>query len=63
MKPLYSESDIPKYGNANLQDNCPEIHCRLLPDGTYQQERSLKLGETTDIAALAGVVIAVEDVF
>jgi Uma2 family endonuclease len=62
MKPLYAESGIQEYWIANLQDNCLEVHRGPQSDGTYQETRVLKRGESTDIAALPGLIIAVDEV-
>jgi Uma2 family endonuclease len=63
MKPLYAESGILEFWIVNLVDECLEVYRGPRPDGTYQEERVLKRGETTDIAALPGVVIAVDELF
>ena len=63
MKPLYAESGIMEFWIVNLVDECLEVYRGPRPDGTYQDERVLKRGETTDIAALPGVVIAVNELF
>ncbi len=47
---------------ANLRDDCLEVYRGPRPDGTYQYERILKRGESTDIAALPGVAVAVDEV-
>lgn len=62
MKAIYAESGIVEYWIVNLVDECLEIHRGPRPDGTYQDERVLRRGESTDIAALPGVVIAVAEV-
>ena len=62
MKPLYAESGITEFWIVNLVDECLEVYRDPRPDGTYQDERVLKRGESTDIAALPGVVIAVNEV-
>ncbi len=62
MKSIYAESRIAEYWIVNLVDECLEVHRGPRPDGTYQEERVLRRGESTDIAALPGVVIAVDEV-
>jgi Uma2 family endonuclease len=62
MKSIYAESGIAAYWIVNLVDECLEAHRGPRPDGTYQEERVLRRGESTDIAALPGVVIAVDEV-
>jgi hypothetical protein len=46
---------------SNLRDDCLEVSRGPRPDGTYRETRVLKRGESTDIAALPGVIIAVDD--
>ncbi len=45
----------------NLVDECLEVYRGPRPDGTYQVERVLKRGESTDIVALPGLVVAVDE--
>jgi Uma2 family endonuclease len=61
-KAMYAESGIAEYWIVNLVDECLEVYRGPRPDGTYQDERVLRRGESTDIAALPGVVVAVDDV-
>lgn len=63
MKPIYAEAGIAEYWIVNLVDECLEVHREPRPDGTYQDERVLRRGESTDIAALPGVVVAVDELF
>jgi Uma2 family endonuclease len=62
MLPLYAESGIQEYWIVNIPDECLEVYRGPRPDGTYQETRVLKRGESTDIAALPGVVVAVDEV-
>ncbi len=62
MLPLYAEAGITEYWIVNLVDDCLEIYRGPRPDGTYQEERLLRRGESTDIAALPGVVVAVDEI-
>jgi Uma2 family endonuclease len=62
MRPLYAESRIQEFWIANLRDNCLEVYRSPQPDGTYQEARVLKRGQCTDIAALPGLVVAVDEV-
>jgi Uma2 family endonuclease len=62
MKPMYAEAGIIEYWIVNLVDDCLEVYRSPRPDGTYQVERVLRRGESTDIAALPGVIIAVDEV-
>ena len=62
MKPMYAEAGITEYWIVNLVDDCLEVYRGPRPDGTYQEERVLRRGESTDIAALPGVVVAVDEI-
>ena len=62
MRPLYAESGIQVFWIANLRDDCLEVYRGPQPDGTSQETRVLQRGQSTDIAALAGVVVAVDEV-
>jgi Uma2 family endonuclease len=62
MKALYAESGISEFWIANLRDDCLEVYRGPRPDGTYDETRLLRRGESSDIAALPGVVIAVDEV-
>ena len=61
-KPLYAEAGIIEFWIVNLVDECLEVYRDPQPDGTYQEERVLRRGESTDIAALPGLVVAVDEV-
>ena len=61
-KPMYAESGIAEYWIVNLVDDCLEVYRGPRPDGTYQEEQVLGRGESTDIAALPGVVVAVDEI-
>jgi Uma2 family endonuclease len=62
MMPLYAESGIQEFWIAHLRDDCLEVYRGPRPDGTYADTRVLKRGESTDIAALPGLVVAVDEV-
>jgi Uma2 family endonuclease len=62
MRPLYAEAGIDKFWIANLRDDCLEVHRGPQPDGTYQETRVSQRGQSTDIAALPGLVVAVDEV-
>lgn len=62
MRPLYAESGIQEFWILSPRDNCLEVNRGPRPDGTYQDIRILKPGESTDIAALPGVIVAVDDI-
>lgn len=63
MKAIYAEAGIAEYWIVNLVDECLEVHRGPRPDGTYQDERVLRRGQNTDIAAMPGVVVAVDELF
>lgn len=62
MLPIYAEAGIGEYWIVNLVDDCLEVYRGPQPDGTYREQRVLRRGESTDIAALPGVVVAVDEV-
>jgi Uma2 family endonuclease len=62
MLPLYAEAGIGEYWIVNLPDECLEVYRGPRPDGTYQEVQILMRGHSTDIAALPGVVISVDEV-
>jgi Uma2 family endonuclease len=62
-KPLYAESGITEFWIVNLVDECLEVYRGPRPDGTYQEERVLRRGQSTDIVALPGLVVAVDELF
>jgi len=62
MKPLYAEAGIEEFWIANLRDDCLEVYRGPQSDGTYRETRILQRGQSTDIAALPGVVVAVDEV-
>lgn len=61
-RPMYAEAGIVEYWIVNLIHDSLEAYRGPRPDGTYQEERVLRRGESTDIAALPGVVIAVDEI-
>jgi Uma2 family endonuclease len=61
-RPMYAEAGITEYWIVNLVDDCLEVYRGPQPDGTYREERVLRRGESTDIAALPGVVVAVDEI-
>ena len=62
MLRLYAESGIQEFWIANLRDDCLEVYRNPQPDGTYSETTILQRGQSTDIAALPAVVIAVDEV-
>jgi Uma2 family endonuclease len=63
MRPMYAEAGITEFWIVNLVDECLEVYRNPRPDGTYQDARVLRRGESTDIVALPGVVVAVDEIF
>jgi Uma2 family endonuclease len=61
-RPLYAEAGIGEYWIVNLVDGCLEVHRQPRPDGTYAEVRTLRPGETIEIAALPSVTVAVTNV-
>ena len=59
---MYAEAGIGEFWIVNLVDECLEVYRGPRPDGTYQEARVLRRGESTDIAALPGVVVAVDEI-
>jgi hypothetical protein len=53
---------IEEFWIANLRDDCLEVYRGPQPDGTYREMRMLQRGQSTDIAALPGIVVAVDEV-
>jgi Uma2 family endonuclease len=62
-KPLYAESGITESWIVYLVDECLEVYRNPRPDGTYEIERVLSRGESTDVVALPGLVVAVDELF
>jgi Uma2 family endonuclease len=59
---LYAENGITEYWIVNLPDRCLEVYRQPRPDGTYADVRTLRPGDTADVAALPGVTVAVADI-
>ncbi|HEX3149204.1 MAG TPA: Uma2 family endonuclease [Gemmataceae bacterium] len=60
--PLYAENSITEYWIVNLEHKCLEVHRQPRPDGTYADVRTLRVGDTADIAALPGLSIGVAEI-
>ena len=60
--PLYAENGIVEYWIANLDDRCLEVRRQPRSDGTYADVRTLRPGDTADVAALPGVTVAVAEI-
>lgn len=61
-RPLYAEAGISEYWIVNLNDDCLEVHRLPQADGTYRDVQTWKRGQEIDIAALPGIVLAVDDI-
>ena len=61
--PLYAENGIAEYWIADVVARVLEVRRRPQPDGTYADVRTLRPGDTADVAALPGVTVAVADLF
>src|SRR5262245_40029678 len=62
MLPMYAEAGICEFWIVNLVDECLEVYRGPRPDGTYAERRVLSRGESTDIATLPGVMVAVDEI-
>ena len=51
---LYAENRVTEYWIANLVDRGLEVHRQPRPDGTYADIRTVRLGDTADVAACRG---------
>jgi Uma2 family endonuclease len=60
-RPLYAEAGVVEYWILNLNDDCLELHRQPQPDGAYREVQTLRHGAEATVAALAGVVLPVED--
>jgi Uma2 family endonuclease len=60
-RPLYAEAGIAEYWIVNLNDDCLEVHRRPQPDGSYGDVQTLRRGQQADVAALPGLLLAVDD--
>jgi Uma2 family endonuclease len=58
--PLYAENGIPEHWIVNLNDASVEVHRQPRADGTYLDVRTLRRGDTIDVAALPGCAVAVD---
>jgi len=61
--PLYAENGVAEYWIADVVDRVLEARRQPRPDGTYADVRTLRPGDTADVAALPGVAVAVADLF
>jgi Uma2 family endonuclease len=61
MRPLSAELGVTDRWVVDLEDACLEVHRGAWPDGTYPEEGMLRRGESTEIAALPGLVVAVDE--
>lgn len=63
MRPLYAEAGIVEFWIVNLVDECLDVYRDPRPDGTYGYDRVFRRGESVEVAALPGVVVAVDELF
>ena len=59
--PLYAQAGIQEYWILNLCDNCLEVHRQPQTDGRYAEVRVLRPGQQIEIAAMAGIVVKVDE--
>lgn len=59
---LYAENGIAEYWIVNLVDRCLEVHRQPRPDGTYEDVRTLRSGDSVSLALLPAVSIAVSEI-
>ena len=60
--PMYAEAGITEYWIVNLEDDCLEVYRQPTVGGVYNEIRILRRGDDTDIAALPGPKVAVDDI-
>jgi Uma2 family endonuclease len=60
--PLYAENGIAEYWIVNLVDRCLEVYCLPQTDGGYAEVRTLRPGESINLAKLPVVSVSVADV-
>jgi Uma2 family endonuclease len=59
---LYAESGIHEYWIVNLPEASVEVHRQPSPDGQYQYVRVVTGGDQIEIAALPGLLVAVDQI-
>jgi Uma2 family endonuclease len=62
MRRLYADCCIQEFWIINLRDDCLEVYRGPQPSGTDLETRILQGGQSMDIAAVPGVVVAVDEV-
>jgi|APFre7841882630_1041343.scaffolds.fasta_scaffold126378_1 Uma2 family endonuclease len=62
-RPMYAEAGIIEYWIFNLIEVCLEVHRQPQPDGQYGDTQILRPGQQIELAALPGVMLAVEKMF
>ena len=60
--PMYAEAGISEFWIVNLEDGWLEVYRQPTSAGIYNDVRYLHRGQTVDIAALSGPMIAVDDI-
>ncbi len=61
-RPRYAEAGIAEFWLVTLVDECLAAYRHARPDGRYPDVRVPSRGESTDIAALPGMIIAVDEI-
>jgi len=60
--PIYAGSGVPEYWLVNLRDGCVEVFRSPQPEARrYVEKHIARRGERVELAALAGVSLAVDD--
>ncbi len=60
--PMYAEAGIAEFWIVNLEDECLEVYRQPTADGVYNEVRFVRRGQDTDIAALPGPRLAVDQI-
>lgn len=60
--PMYAEAGISEFWIVNLEDNCLEVYRQPTSAGVYNDVRYLQRGQTIDVAAFPGSMLAVDDI-
>lgn len=61
--PLYAEAGVAEFWLVNLIDDTLELRRGPCIDGVYSESRTLRRGDTVEIAALPGIVLNVAEMF
>jgi Uma2 family endonuclease len=60
--PMYAEAGISEFWIVNFEDDCLEVYRQPTAAGIYNDVRYLQRGQTVDIVALPGTMLAVDDI-